>query len=280
MTRLFESLTPSSGVYFDAQTKLASTQSSYQLIEIFESPDLGRLMRIDGVNMTSTRDEFFYHESLIHPAATAHPNPQRALIVGGGDGGAAEELLKHDIAHCQLCELDAEVIALSRQYLGSIHQGAFDDKRLQVTVGDGLSFVKSAADLFDLIYLDLTDPTGAAEALYAPAFFADCNARLAVGGALVMHLGSPFSHPHRVKKTVANLRAQFAVVTPYFVHIPAYGATWGFAVASQSLDISAVDAGTLEDRLAARQVAGRQYYNGAMHLAALAQPEYVKTLVA
>jgi spermidine synthase len=267
-------------VYFDAETKIASQQSAHQLIEIFECPDLGRLLRIDGVNMTSERDEFFYHESLIHPVATAHPNPQRALIIGGGDGGAAEELLKHGIAHCELCELDREVIALSKQYLPSIHQGVFDDPRLHVTVGDGLSYVKVSRNRFDLIYLDLTDPTGSAEALYAPAFFADCNARLADDGALVLHLGSPFSHAARVKHTLANLRDQFALATPYFVHIPTYGAIWGFAVASQSLDIRAVEADTLERRLAERRVGHRQYYNGAIHHAGLALPEYVKTLVA
>jgi len=283
--RLHERLTDNAGVYFDATSRIASYQSAYQLIEIFECPDLGRLMRIDGVNMTSERDEFFYHESMIHPAATAHPNPQRALIIGGGDGGAAEELLKHPISHCTLCELDADVVRLSREYLPSIHGGAFEDPRLELHIGDGAAFVRglsgtaSSGEGLDLIYLDLTDPVGEAAQLYSPAFFAVCKAALASGGALVMHMGSPFSHPERVQETITNLRPQFKIVTPYLVHIPTYGATWGFAIASDRLDARAVSATTLSSRLDERVVGSRQYYEGDTHHAMLVLPPYIKTLV-
>lgn len=284
--RLNERLTDNAGVYFDATSQIASHQSAHQLIEIFECPDLGRLMRIDGVNMTSERDEFFYHESLIHPAATAHPNPQRALIIGGGDGGAAEELLKHPISHCTLCELDADVVRLSREYLPSIHGGAFEDPRLELHIGDGAAFVRglsgtaSSGESFDLIYLDLTDPVGEAAQLYSPAFFAVCKAALASGGALVMHLGSPFSHPERVQETITNLRSQFKIVTPYLVHIPTYGATWGFAVASMSLNLRTHTAREIDSRLNARNIQARQFYNGEMHCAMPAQPEYMRGILA
>ena len=283
--RLNESLTDTAGAYFDATSRIASHQSEYQLIEIYECPDLGRLMRIDGVNMTSERDEFFYHESLIHPAATAHPNPQRALIIGGGDGGAAEELLKHPINQCTLCELDADVVRLAREYLPSIHGDTFDDPRFVLHIGDGAAFVKgvaaaTAANLFDLIYLDLTDPAGEAAELYSPAFFADCKAALASGGAMVLHIGSPYFHADRVREATANLRAQFTFVTPYFVHIPTYGATWGFAVASMSLDLRGPTESEIDSRLNERDVQSRQFYNGEMHCAMQAQPEYVRKLLA
>lgn len=278
-TRLNESLTATSGVYFDAERCIASQQSQYQRIEVFDTADLGRLMRIDGVNMTSERDEFFYHESLIHPAATAHPNPQHALIIGGGDGGAAEELLKHPIEHCRLCELDRAVIDMSKLYLPTIHRGVFEAPRLAVTIADGVQFIKAVQTYFDLIYLDLTDPTGAATALYAPEFFANCRTKLADGGALVLHLGSPFSHPDRVVSTIQKLKSQFSVVTPYFVHVPTYGATWGFAVASDVLDIGRVDTATLQARLASRGVAERKFYNPQIHHAVIALPEYIKPLV-
>ena len=283
--RLDERLTNTAGVYFDATSRIASHQSAYQLIEIFQCADLGRLMRIGGVNMTSERDEFFYHESLVHLAATAHPSPQRALIIGGGDGGAAEELLKHPIAECQLCELDADVVRLSRDHLQSIHGNTFDDPRLHLHIGDGAAYVKSRACPvppaagFDLIYLDLTDPIGETAQLYEAPFFADCKAAMAIGGALVLHIGSPFSHPDRVCKTVANLRKQFQLVAPYFVHIPTYGATWGFAVASDTLDVGAVSANTLHTRLTKRRIGSRQYYDADTHHAMLVLPPYIKSLV-
>jgi len=284
-TRLNETLTDSSGVYFDAVALVATQQSAFQKIEIFDCPDLGRLMRLDGSNMTSERDEYFYHESLIHPAAIAHPHPQRVLMIGGGDGGAAEELLKHPIETCRLCELDQAVVDMSREHLGSIHGGAFDDARLTLDIGDGMAFVRTSVgrtggESFDLIYLDLTDPVGAAEPLYAPRFYQDCKRLLNKGGALVLHIGSPFSHPARVKQSLKDLRTEFAIVTPYFVHIPIYGAVWGFAVASEVLDIRQISAEAIDACLTMRSIEQRQLYNGDVHHAMLALPEYVKTLVA
>ncbi|MEI6737412.1 MAG: polyamine aminopropyltransferase [Pseudomonadota bacterium] len=279
--RLNESLNDTSGVYFDAAHCVDARQSEYQLIEVFETPDLGKLMRIDGANMVSERDEFFYHESLIHPAAITHPHPQSALIIGGGDGGSAEELLKHiSIAHCQLCELDGAVIELAKVHLKSVHHNVFADARLQVVIADGLTFLQTTTECFDLIYLDLTDPSGPAEALYTKTVYANCQRALNVGGALTLHIGSPFSHPDRVKSAIANLGAVFQRVTPYFVHIPLYGATWGFAVASDVLDMTALDVKEINARLDVRSIQGRQFYNGETHHAMRAYPEYVKTLLA
>ena len=135
----------------------------------------GRLFRLDGHFMTSEKDEFFYHENLVHPAALTHPKPVRALIVGGGDGGSAEELLKHpSIESVTLAEIDASVVAISRTHLRSVHGGAFDDPRLTLRIGDGFAYVRSAADRYDLIVLDLTDPGGPSEALYTTDFYRAC----------------------------------------------------------------------------------------------------------
>jgi spermidine synthase len=278
--RLDEALTATAGVYFDATTLLARVESPYQTIEIYDTHDVGRLMRIDGVNMTSERDEFFYHENLIHPAAIAHPTPKTALIIGGGDGGAAEELLKHpSITHCDLCELDGEVITLAKQYLQAVHHGVFGDPRLHVSIDDGVRFLQNSTINYDLIYLDLTDPVGEAAALYTVDFYSACSAKLTNGGALTIHIGSPFMHPERVNVAIGRLGAVFQHVTPYFGHIPIYGATWGFAVASDVIDIAVIDAATVNSQLQARSINQRQFYNGEMHVAMQALPEYVKTLL-
>ncbi|MEO8103225.1 MAG: polyamine aminopropyltransferase, partial [Betaproteobacteria bacterium] len=195
--RLLETLTASSGAYFDG-TLIDSLRTAYQLIEVFDTPDLGKLMRIDGANMTSERDEFFYHENLVHPAAIAHPAPRRVLIVGGGDGGSAEEILKHpSVDRVVIAELDAGVIDIARRHFQSVQRGALDDARVEIRLGDGLATVRASGREWDLLYLDLTDPVGAAAALYTPAFYADCRRTLNAGGALVMHIGSPFAHAAR-----------------------------------------------------------------------------------
>jgi spermidine synthase len=278
MQRLHERLTDASGVYFDG-TLVDSVRSPYQLIEVFDTPALGKLMRIDGANMVSEADEFFYHEALIHPAAIAHSEPKRVLIVGGGDGGSAEEVLKYaSVEHCVLAELDEAVVDVAKAHFHRVHRGVFSSPRLELRIGDGMAYVRETSDRFDLIYLDLTDPIGPSEALYAPPFFADCRRALNPGGALVLHIGSPFSHPARVKQTLQNLRTLYRIVTPYFVHIPIYGATWGFAVASDVLDIH-LDRATVDVRLATRSIGARQLYDGAMHDAMLAIPEYAKKLI-
>jgi spermidine synthase len=277
--RLDERLNAASGVYFEG-TLIESLHTPYQLIEVFDTPTLGKLMRIDGANMTSERDEFFYHEALVHPAAITHASPRNVLIVGGGDGGSSEEILKHpSVERVVLAELDQGVIDMAKKYFHAVHRDVFANPKLDVRIGDGMTLVKTTTERFDLIYLDLTDPIGSAEMLYTRAFYADCKRALAEGGALVLHIGSPFSHPQRVIDSIANLRTMFSKTTPYFVHIPSYGATWGFAVASDVTNPGALTAAMVDERLKARDVIDRQHYNGDTHTAMLALPGYIKTLI-
>jgi spermidine synthase len=278
--RIDERLNDASGVWFDG-TLVERRQTPYQLLEVYETPELGRIFRLDGFNMTSERDEFFYHENLVHPVAVAHPDPRRALVIGGGDGGSSKELLRHAcIERVHMAELDPDVIEISKRQFGKVHGGAFDDPRLEVTVGDGLAYLRKTPVRYDLIAMDLTDPVGPSMELYSPATFALAKGALGEGGALVLHVGSPFSHPDRVRQTISNLRSVFPLVTPWFVHIPLYGSIWGFACASDTLDPRGVEPAEVERRLAARNVSGLRYYNGDTHRAVFALPNYVKPLVA
>jgi spermidine synthase len=277
--RLDEPLNTASGVYFEG-TLIESLQTPYQRIEVFDTPSLGKLMRIDGANMTSERDEFFYHESLVHPAAIVHPSPKNVLIIGGGDGGSSEEILKYPtVEKVVLAELDEGVVEIAKKYFHAVHRDVFVNPKLDVRIGDGMALIKSTTERFDLIYLDLTDPIGPTQALYTTNFYADCKRALAAGGALVLHIGSPFSHPQRVASSMKNLRAVFEKVVPYFAHIPSYGATWGFAIASDALDPRAITSESIDAQLAHRNIGDRQYFNGDIHIAMLALPGYIKTLI-
>ena len=278
--RIIERLNEASGVWFEG-TLVERRRTPFQLLEVYDTPELGRIFRLDGCNMSSERDEFFYHENLVHPAAAAHPSPRRALVIGGGDGGSSEELLKHStVERVHMAELDPGVIEVARAQFGRVHRGAFDDPRLEVTVGDGLAYLRGTQERYDLVAMDLTDPVGPSAELYAPATFALARRAMDEGGALVLHLGSPFSHPERVRQTLANLREVFRVVAPYFVHIPLYGSIWGFACASDSLDPRLLEPAEIDRRLAARGVGDLQYYNGETHRAVFALPNYVRSLVA
>ena len=278
--KIFERLNDASGVWFEG-TLVERRQTPFQLLEVYDTPELGRIFRLDGYNMTSERDEFFYHENLVHPAAVAHPSPRRALVIGGGDGGSSEELLKHpSLERVHMAELDPEVIEIAKARFGRVHRGAFDDPRLEVTVGDGLAYLRATDVRYDLVAMDLTDPVGPSAELYSPATFALARKPMAATSALVLHLGSPFSHPDRVRQTLANLREVFPIVAPYFVHIPLYGSIWGFACASVTLDPRAIEPAEADRRLAARGVGDLQYYNGETHRAVFALPNYIRRLVA
>ncbi len=277
--KILERLTDAAGVYFDA-TLVERRQTPYQLLEVYDTPALGRIFRLDGFNMTSERDEFLYHENLVHPAAVAHPHPREALVIGGGDGGSSEELLKHaTIERVHMAELDPDVIEIARRHFGAVHRGAFEDPRLQVTVGDGLEYPRGTAARYDLVMMDLTDPVGPAVELYAAATFSLVKRAMAEGAALTLHLGSPFFHPERVAATLATLRQVFARVTPYFAYVPLYGSLWGFAVASDRLEPAGLAPEAVDRIIAARGVGDLQSYNGAQHRALFALPNYVVPLV-
>ena len=276
---LFEWLNADAGVVFRRGTLLESIATAHQKLEVFDTPALGRMFRLDGCNMTSERDEFFYHENLVHPAAIAQPAPKCALVIGGGDGGSIEELFKHpSIERVVMAELDAEVVRIARAHFQSVHRGALDDPRLEIRIGDGFAFLEQTNEKFDMVLMDLTDPVGPAAALYSTEFFRAADRVLPPTGTLGLHLGSPFFQPRRYAQTLRALREVFGIVQPYFVHIPLYGANWGMACASQSTDPLALSAMEVDARLAERRIARLQYFNGAIHCAGFAVPNYVREL--
>ena len=256
------------------------TQTPFQTLEMMDTPSFGRVLRLDNCFMTSERDEFFYHECMAHPAAMAHPQPQQALIIGGGDGGLAEELLKHNtLQRVVLAELDEAVIEASKAQLHAVHRNVWADARLQLHIGDGMAYVDSTSERFDLICMDLTDPNTPAGSLYSAAALQRMQRVLRPGGALVLHLGSPIFHPEQVRNLSATLRQTFAQVACYGVYVPLYGAYWGMAVCSDTLQPASVSAEVIAQRLAERGVGDLQYYNADIHGALFALPNYYRKLV-
>lgn len=277
---LLESVNRDSVYGFRFARRLLSQRTPFQHLELLESPELGRTLRLDGHFMTSESDEFFYHEAMAHPAAIAHPDPRRVLVIGGGDGGLAEELLKHrTVEALTLVELDRQVVDTSRTWLEKIHRGALDDARVTLRFEDGAAFIADTPERFDLVLLDLTDPETPAGPLYTRDFFERCKRALAPGGALVLHLGAPFHEPEQVRGFAASLASVFERVRGYGLHIPLYGAYWALAIASDSLDPAALDAGRVGQRLRERGIDGLQYYNPEVHGALFALPNFYRALM-
>ncbi|HTH59449.1 MAG TPA: polyamine aminopropyltransferase [Paraburkholderia sp.] len=258
---------------FPGARRLDAVDSAFQHIEIWDTPQLGCLFALDGRPMTSAGDEFIYHECMVHPAALTHPSPRAALVLGGGDGGAARQLLRHpQIARIVVAELDPEVVRLTGDYLPDVRGGAFDDPRVELVIGDAAQFVATTRERFDLVVFDLTPPDSPAAGLYTPAFYAALKGVMTADALVSLHLGSPYQHAGRVDALLAGLRASFATVRALGAYVPLYGSLWLMAVASDRLDPLAPDAATLAQRVAERGIDGLRCYDPRVHAALFAVP--------
>ena len=276
---MLEELNTNSFFGFKAKV-IKQAYTGFQNMQILETPQFGRALRLDDYFMTSEREEFFYHECLTHPAALSHPEPKKVLVVGGGDGGTAEELLKYpSIEQIVVAELDSGVVDASREYFQEIHRGSFDNPRVSLQIGDGFEFMRQSRERYDLIIMDLTDPGTPAAPLYEKSFFKLSKQVLEDSGALVLHLGSPVFEPERVKRIVADLKETFKLVCCYGLYIPLYGTYWGMAVASDMLDAKALSASEVELRLSDRKIGDLNYYNPEVHAALFALPNYYQKLI-
>ena len=225
------------GVTIRIDRVLLDQQSKYQHIEIFENKALGRVMVLDGCIMLTERDEYAYHEMLVHPCLLAHPEPSRVLVIGGGDGGTLREILKHpEVEEAVLCEIDQEVIDVSRELLPFTAVG-LDHPKATVHVGDGIQYLKANEESFDVIIVDSTDPVGFAEGLFKAEFYRDVKAALREGGFLVQQTESPFFDPMVFKNIFQELNRVFEKTRCYGAAIPMYpSGYWTFGIASNDSD--------------------------------------------
>jgi len=175
-------------------------------------------------------------------------------------------------------EIDRAVVDISRRYLQNVHRGSLDDPRLSLKIEDGFAYVKTSTEAFDLIVLDLTDPGGPSTLLYTPEFYRACAARLGEDGIMTLHIASPLANPAQIRETLLRLREAFNHVVPYLTSVPLYGGLWLMAFCSQRADPRRLTAKAVEVRLQERGIRDLQYYNGAMHGAALALPNFVRAM--
>ena len=257
---------------------LFETRTEFQHLMIFENPRFGRVMALDGIVQTTERDEFCYHEMLAHVPIMAHGGVRRVAIVGGGDGGALEEVLKHDIERAVMIEIDPGVVEICREYLPGISNGAFEDARHELIIADGIRFMKETDETFDVIIIDSTDPDGPSVPLFSQAFYADCRDRLSERGILVTQSGVTFMQEHEARDTHARMKPLFADATLYLTQVPTYGAGfmtlgWG----CRGAEPRRTPVAEIERRFAEAAIE-TQYYSPAVHAASFALPGYIEAL--
>lgn len=271
--------TPNAKFSIRVDRQLYSGQSEFQRIDVFESLEFGRFLVLDGYVMLTEKDEFIYHEMIVHVPMAVHPNAKRILVIGAGDGGTVRELTRYNsIEHIDLVEIDEQVIEVSKKYLPHI-ACAFGGERLKIHYQDGLKYVQRCGNEYDLIIIDSTDPVGAGEGLFTKEFYENCFKALKVDGIMVNQHESPFYHADAVAMQRAHKRIfdSFPISLVYQAHIPTYpSGHWLFGFASKKYhpvrDFDPVKWESLGIKT--------KYYNTELHKGSFALPNYVKEMLA
>ncbi|MEM6743357.1 MAG: polyamine aminopropyltransferase [Pseudomonadota bacterium] len=262
-----------SEVLFDSRTE-------HQRLRVLQSDDFGRVLTLDDVVQLTERDEFIYHEMLAHTPILAHGAVRSVLIIGGGDGGMAREVLRHEsVERVTMVEIDAGVVEFSKRFFPGVSAGAFDDPRLELVIADGAAFVRDETrGGYDVAIIDSTDPIGPGEVLFTETFYGHAKRRLAPEGILVTQNGVPFLQGEELTNTLRAFRALFADAACYLATVPTYAGGpmafgWGADSAARSTDLA-----TLQARFAASGLTTR-CYTPEVHLGAFALPGYVSSLL-
>ncbi len=255
-------------------------KSKHQHLILFENSEFGRVLALNGVVQTTERDEFIYHEMLAHVPLLAHGSAREILIIGGGDGGMLEEVLKHkSVARATLVEIDSSVIDFSKEYLRSICGSAFEDRRTNIVIADGVEYVETTDQRYDIIIVDSTDPIGPGEALFTERFYTACKRSLSQGGVLVTQNGVPFVQGDELRNSLSILTGLFADATCFTATVPGYvGGCMAFGWGTDNADLRTLPLAVLEARLAAEHLDAR-CYTAAVHQASFALPGYIAELV-
>lgn len=233
-----ETLYEGYGQRFSIDKMLHEVRTEHQHLVIFENARMGRVMALDGVIQTTEADEFIYHEMLTHVPILAHGLAKRVLIIGGGDGGMLREVTKHrSVEHITMVEIDATVVDMCKQFLPNHSRGAYDDPRLNLVIDDGMRFVATTEEKFDVIISDSTDPIGPGEVLFSENFYEACRRRLNDGGILVTQNGTPFMQLGEVQTTAKRMNGLFSDWHFYQAAVPTYiGGAMTFAWGSTNAD--------------------------------------------
>lgn len=279
-TQVFETLYAGYAQTFTVDKVVFEAKTEHQHLQIIDTPFMGRVMLLDGIVQTTERDEFIYHETMVHVPLFAHPNPKRVLIIGGGDGGILREVVRHkNIEHITQVEIDGSVIEMCKEYFPKHSSGAFDDPRVNIVIADGKDFVANCQQQFDVIIADSTDPIGPAEVLFSQDFYAMEKHCLAAGGIMVAQNGVPFMQGEEITNAYQRLNKLYQDVSFYVMPVPTY--IGGFMTLAWASDDASLRQQSVETIQARVEQAGfnTRYYNAAVHVAAFALPNYILQLM-
>jgi len=267
-----EKQTENFGITMKIKRTMVHEQTDFQELAMIETEEYGNMLVLDGMVMTTEKDEFVYHEMVAHPALFTHPNPENVLVVGGGDGGVIREVLKHSqVKKAVLVDIDGKVIEYSKQYLPSI-AGQLNDPRVEVIVNDGFMHIHDHKNTYDVIMVDSTEPVGPAVNLFTKGFYQGIHDALKEDGIFVAQTDNPWFKADLIRSVNRDVKEVFDIVRVYVANIPTYpSGLWTFTMGSKKYDPLAVDESGIPEL-------DTQYYSPRLHKAAFALPKFVEDL--
>lgn len=263
--------TPALGFTCKTTETLKVEQTDFQHLAVVHTEQFGRMLLLDGMVMTTDVDEYIYHEMITNIALNSHPAPASVLIIGGGDGGALREVVKHPkVSQATLVEIDERVIIASREFFPQL-ACSFDDPKSLVVVEDGIEYIKQRKNEFDIIMIDSTEPVGPAVQLFSADFYRECFAALKEDGMLVAQSESPFFNADVIKMAYGGINQVFPLTKLYLANIPTYpSGLWSFTIGSKKHD---------PEKIKNACAADLKYYNEEVHQAAFKLPVFVSNII-
>ncbi|RLE50053.1 MAG: polyamine aminopropyltransferase [Candidatus Methanomethylicota archaeon] len=255
-------------------------RTRYQNVAIVDLEEFGRSLVLDDLVQSTHIDEPIYHESLVHPAMITHPNPEKALIIGGGEGATLREVLKHScVKRAVMVDIDGELVEEAKKLLANMHAGSFFDPRAEVIIMDGKDYVEQANEVFNVAIMDLTDPYGPeiARQLYSAEFYSKVYKLLSDDGVIVTQAGTAFFFEEAYDQALNSLRKVFPIVREYMVWIPSFGYACCFLIGSKKNDPAELKPEEVDEKLSGRGVRTR-FYSGRVHQALMLMPVLRKSM--
>jgi spermidine synthase len=263
------------GLTLQITKMLHEEDTPFQHIQIAETEQYGRILILDGVFQTSVKDEWTYHEMISHVPLMVHPHPERVLIIGGGDGGVAREVCRHEsVRQVDLCDIDGRIIELSKEYFPTISKALLEKpEKLHVHVGDGIAFVKQVKDFYDVIIIDCSDPIGPGEGLFTREFYRSAKAALREDGLIVQQTESPIVQQKTVHDVFEAMGDVFPIVRMYFSNVPIYPeCLHSFMIGSKKWD-------PLTAEITRKAPEPMKYYNAGIQKSCFVLPNFIKELI-
>jgi spermidine synthase len=276
-----EALNPYFGYFYTVKRSLQKRTTRFQNLQLIDTDELGKVLVIDDITQVAEKNDAYYHEPMVHPALCSHPKPEHVLVIGGGDGGILREVLKYPcVKSVELAELDDGVIGFSKKHMPALSSGAFDDPRLRIVVTEGRHYTEKNRGRYDIVIMDMTDPSGPSRMLYTREFFGAVRRSFRnKNGIFVMHTESPVTRPKGFSCIQRTLRESFLHVTPFYLFIQMYGTMWSVTMCSDSIDGSRL-AARIDARIAKNRIGPLRVYSGATHGSMQVPFPFIRTLLA